>query len=330
MKTAYFMLVAILVLAVSGAASAQITLRASHQWPGNQGDIRDQMVRVMAQSVADADVGLKIQIYPAQSLFKAKEQWGALVRGRLDIAAFPLDYASGRQPAFSATLMPGLVRNHERAQRLSDSKFMDMIKDIISNAGVRVLADAWLAGGFVSKVRCITGPDSVQGQTLRAAGPAFEHMLAAAGASIASMPSSEIYTALQTGVLDGANTSSGSLLSYRIYEQSKCLTAPGKNALWFMYEPILMSQRSWDKLNDEQKAALKEASAQAEAYFRKEAQKLDQKMIDTYKDNGVEVVTMSADDFDAWLEVAKDSAYKNFIDDVPNGKELIDAALAVE
>src|SRR5699024_7382330 len=190
--------------------------------------------------------------------------------------------------------------------------------------------DAWLAGGFVSKVRCITGPDSVQGQTLRAAGPAFEHMLAAAGASIASMPSSEIYTALQTGVLDGANTSSGSLLSYRIYEQSKCLTAPGKNALWFMYEPILMSQRSWDKLNDEQKAALKEASAQAEAYFRKEAQKLDQKMIDTYKDNGVEVVTMSADDFDAWLEVAKDSAYKNFIDDVPNGKELIDAALAVE
>src|SRR5699024_2229141 len=116
MNKACFMLAAILVLAVSGAASAQITLRASHQWPGNQGDIRDQMVRVMAQSVADADVGLKIQIYPAQSLFKAKEQWGALVRGRLDIAAFPLDYASGRQPAFSATLMPGLVRNHERAQ----------------------------------------------------------------------------------------------------------------------------------------------------------------------------------------------------------------------
>src|SRR5699024_9964895 len=133
---------------------------------------------------------------------------------------------------------PGLVRNHERAQRLSDSKFMDMIKDIISNAGLRVLADAWLAGGFVSKVRCITGPDSVQGQTLRAAGPAFEHMLAAAGASIASMPSSKIYTALQSGVLHGAIPSTGSLLSYRIYEQSTCLTAPGKNALCFMYEPI--------------------------------------------------------------------------------------------
>lgn len=330
MNKAYFVLVAVLALAISGAASAQITLRASHQWPGNQGDIRDQMVQVMAQSVEDADVGLKIQIYPAQSLFKAKEQWGALVRGRLDISAFPLDYASGRHPAFSATLMPGLVRNHARAQRLDDSKFMDMIKDIIRDSGVRVLADAWLAGGFVSKVRCITGPDSVKGQTLRAAGPAFEQMLASAGASIASMPSSEIYTALQTGVLDGANTSSGSLLSYRIYEQSKCLTAPGKNALWFMYEPILISQRSWDKLNDEQKTALTQASTKAEAYFREEAEKLDQKMIDTYKENDVKVVTMSKDDFDAWLKIAKDSAYKNFINDVPNGKELIDAALAVE
>jgi hypothetical protein len=44
-------------------------------------------------------------------------------------------------------------------------------------------------------------------------------MLAAAGATITSMPSSEIYSGLQTGVLDGANTSSSSLVSYRIYEQ---------------------------------------------------------------------------------------------------------------
>src|SRR5699024_8200234 len=245
MKRATLLLAGLLALAVTGVASADVTLRASHQWPGGQGDIRDQMIRVMAQSVDEADVGLKIQIYPAESLFEAKEQWGALVRGRLDISAFPLDYASGRHPAFSATLMPGLVGNHERAQRLNKSKFMDMIKDIINEAGVRVLADAWLAGGFVSKVRCITGPDSVDGQTLRAAGPAFEQMLAAAGASITSMSSSEIYTALQTGVLDGANTSSGSLLSYRIYEQVTCLTAPGENALWFMYEPVLISQSSW-------------------------------------------------------------------------------------
>ena len=59
---------------------------------------------------------------------------------------------------------------------------------------------------------------------MRAAGKSFNQLLAGAGASIASMASSEIYNAMQTGVLDGANTSSSSFVSYRIYEQVKCYT----------------------------------------------------------------------------------------------------------
>ncbi len=313
-----------------GVAVADVTLRASHQFPGGKGDVRDEMVQLMAKEVAKADVGLEIQVYPGQSLFKAQEQWGALVRGRLDMTALPLDYASGRHPEFSATLMPGLVRNHERAQRLNDSKFMDMIKEVINDAGARVLADAWLAGGFASDVRCITSPDTVEGQTLRAAGPAFDEMLATAGASIASMPSSEIYTAMQTGVLDGANTSSGSFVSYRIYEVATCLTAPGENALWFMYEPILISEQSWNKLNEAQQKALTEAGQKAEEYFAAEAASLDEKMIDVFKKNGVEVVSMSAENYQAWLDIAQKSSYDTFIKNVPKGKELIDAALAVE
>ena len=70
-----------------------------------------------------------------------------------------------------------------------------------------MIADAWLSGAFASKKSCITAPDTIKGQVIRAAGPAFEQMLAAAGASIISMPSSEIYTGMQTGVLDATNTS---------------------------------------------------------------------------------------------------------------------------
>ncbi|WP_050996638.1 TRAP transporter substrate-binding protein DctP [Marinobacter sp. BSs20148] len=313
-----------------GAAAADTTLRVSHQFPGGKGDVRDEMVQLMAREVKAADVGLELQIYPGQSLFKAKEQWGALVRGRLDMTSLPLDYASGRHPEFSATLMPGLVRSHERAQRLNDSKFMDMIKTVINDAGARVLADAWLAGGFASNKQCVTSPDTVQGQTMRAAGPAFDEMLAVAGASIASMPSSEIYTAMQTGVLDGANTSSGSFVSYRIYEQVTCLTAPGANALWFMYEPILISEQSWGKLDEAQQNALMAAADKAEAYFAKEAANLDQKMADVFAENGVEVVNMSPENYQAWLDIAKKSSYKTFAENVPNGQALIDAALAVE
>ncbi|CAM3337880.1 TRAP transporter substrate-binding protein DctP [Halomonas lysinitropha] len=321
---------ALAAIAVSSTASAQTVLRASHQFPGGQGDVRDEMVQMMADKVAEADVGLEIEVYPGQSLFKAREQWGALARGRLDITALPLDYASGRHPEFSATLMPGLVRNHEHAQRLNDSEFMDMIKEVIQEGGARVLADAWLSGAFASSLNCITSPDTVEGQNFRAAGPAFEQMLEAAGASIASMPSSEIYTAMQTGVLDAANTSSMSFVSYRLYEQVDCLTAPGEHALWFMYEPILISEQVWQGLDEEQQEALMTASQEAEAFFADEAANLDQQMVEVFEENGVEVVSMSEADYNAWLEIAKQSSYKNFADNVENGQALIDAALAVE
>lgn len=313
--------------ALAGTASAQ-TLRASHQWP--EGDVRHEMVQVIADELAKGDSGLTVQIYPASSLFDPYDQWGALTRGQLDISAFPLDYASGRQPVFSATLMPGLVRNHDRAQRLNDSPFMEEIKKVIDEAGAVVLADAWLGGAFASAKQCITGPETIKGQVTRAAGPMFEEMLAGAGASIASMPSSEIYTAMQTGVLDAANTSSGSFTSYRIYEQAKCLTAPGDNALWFMYEPILMSRQSFEELSPEQQDALMAAGQVAEDFFAEQARQLDQTMIDAFKDAGVEVVEMSKDDYDAWLDIAQETSYKTFAEEVEGGRKLIDMALEVE
>lgn len=318
-------------LAVTGMANAQtMTLKASHQFPGGKGDARDEMVQILAKEIKAADVGLEVQVFPGQSLFKAREQWGALTKGQLDFTSFPLDYASGRIPQFSATLMPGLVQNHDRAKRLNASPFMADIKKLIEENGAMVVADAWLAGAFASKKNCITSPDTIKGQVTRAAGPAFEQMLVGAGASISSMASSEIYTAMQTGVLDATNTSSGSFVSYRLFEQVKCLTAPGENALWFMYEPLLMSKMTWEKLNKEQQDAVMAAGKKAEEYFDGEARGLDDKMIETFKQAGVEVVEMSKADYDAWLEIAKETSYKEFSEKVEGGKELIDEALAVQ
>ena len=316
--------------ALSFVAQAETVLKASHQWPGGKGDVRDEMVQMIARDVEKANVGLKIQVYPGQSLFKAKEQWGAITKGQLDITAFPLDYASGRHPQFSATLMPGLVKNHDHARRLNKSAFMDDIKKIINDAGAVVLADAWLAGGFASRKNCILEPNDIKGQVTRAAGPAFEQMLVGAGASISSMASSEIYTGMQTGVLDAANTSSGSFVSYRLYELVKCMTAPGEHALWFMYEPVLMSKASWDKLDKKQQAALRAAGEKSEEYFFGEAKKLDSNMVDVYKKAGVKVVTMDAKQAAAWQKIANDTSYKLFAEKVPGGKELIQKAQSVK
>jgi TRAP-type C4-dicarboxylate transport system substrate-binding protein len=318
-------------IALSGSASAEeIQLRASHQWPGGKGDLRDEMVQIIARDVNNADLGVNIRVYPGKSLFKPKEQWAAMVRGQLDITAFPLAYAGGRHPEFNATLMPALVKNHDHARRLNKSEFMDRIKKIMDEAGVIVLADTWLAGGFVSKKNCILDPKDIEGQQFRTAGKSFSELVQGAGGSITSMPSSEIYTALQTGVLDGANTSSSSLISYRIYEQVKCLTAPGENALWFMYEPILMSKASFEKLSPEAQKVIVEAGKKAEQFAYEEAKKVDDELVDVYKKAGVEVVFMNQDQFDAWQEIAKKTSYKNFADSVPDGKELLDLALSVK
>lgn len=318
-------------LAMSGAAlGADVTLKASHQFPGGKGDPRDEMVQIIAREAKAANVGLEIQVHPGASLFKPREQWNAMVTGQLDISSFPLDYASGKVPAFGATLMPGLVRNHERAQRLNSSPFMMEIKKQIEDAGVMVLADAWLAGAVGSKVNCIRKPEDIKGLKVRSAGPTFAAMWQEAGATIISIPSNEVYNALQTGVADATDTSTGSFRSFRLYEQLKCLTAPGENALWFMYEPVLMSKKSFENLSKEQQDVLLAAGKKAEAYFLKEAKGLDDKMVEAFQQANVEVVTMTPEEYDAWIEVAKRSSYKQFASEVPDGQKLIDAALAVK
>jgi TRAP-type C4-dicarboxylate transport system substrate-binding protein len=320
----------LLILSVGVLLAGDKVLKLSHQWPGGGKDVRDKMVRIVADEVEKANVGLKIKIYPSKSLYKPKEQWPALVRGRLDMTALPLDYAGGRHPEFGATLMPGLIKNHDHAKRINNSQFMKDIKKVINKAGAKVIADSWLAGGFVSKKNCILNPEDIKGQVTRAAGKYFEEMLHSAGASISSMPSSEIYTALQTGVLDAANTSSGSFVSYRIYEQAKCLTAPGDNALWFMYEPILISMKTWNKLNSKQQDALIKAGKKAEVYFDEEAKNLDKKLVSVYKKAGVKVVYMSKEQADKWKEIAAKTSYKTFAEKVPDGAKLIREARSVE
>src|SRR5690606_16855133 len=152
-----------------------------------------------------------------------------------------------------------------------------------------------------------------------AAGPAFENMLASAGASISSMPSSEIYTGMQTGVLDAANTSNDSFVSYRLSEQVKCLTAPGDNALWFVHEPVMISKRSFDRLKPEQKEALLAAAKKAEAYFAEEGPKGEERMNEVFTKAGVKVVSLSAEEHDAWMQVARESSYRYFADKVKGG-----------
>src|SRR3982074_1754288 len=164
-KVEHIGVLAVLTMVMAGhAAAAPLVRRASHQFPGGKGDVRDEMVQIIARDAKAAGVDLEVQVYPGASLFKPNEQWNALVNGQLDILSFPLDYARGKVRAFGATLMPALVRNHQRATRVNDSQFMKDIKAKIEQAGVIVLADAWLAGAVASKKACIRTPADIKGR----------------------------------------------------------------------------------------------------------------------------------------------------------------------
>ncbi|WP_299845368.1 TRAP transporter substrate-binding protein DctP [uncultured Jannaschia sp.] len=318
----------VVTIAGIGTTATAETLRLSHQWSEN--DVRHQVAQVIADEVAAADVDLDIQIYPNQTLFKAREQYTPLSRGQVDMIVLPLSYAGGQQPAYNLTLMPGLVRNLDHGDRLSHSPFMERMEEIMAEDDVMVLVHGYLAGGFGSNQGCITAPADVEGVTIRAAGKAFEQMLAGAGASISSMASSEIYPALQTGVLDAANTSSESFVSYRLYEQLDCYTPAGDTALWFMYQPLLMNKSTFEGLSEEQQAALTDAATNAEAFYLEEGKKGDETATETFRDAGVEIAEMTPEDFDAWLAIARETSFPAFVEETPDGQALLDMALEVE
>ena len=317
-----------LTAALASSAAMAAELRLSHQWSTK--DVRHKVAQIVADHVAKADVDLEIKIFPSKALFKPREQYKPLSRGQLDMTVLPLSYAGGQQPAYNLTLMPGLVKNHDHAARLNESPFMDAIEEKMAEDDVMVLVHGYLAGGFVGREKCITSPSDIAGLQTRAAGKAFEQMLVGADASIASMASSEIYNAMQTGVLDAANTSSSSFVSYRIYEQVKCFTPAGDTALWFMYQPMLVNKSTFEDLNAEQQAALREGAAIAEAFYLEQAKAEDANAVKVYQEAGVEVKEMTPAEFNQWREIAKETSYKQFVADYPEGQRFLDLALAVE
>jgi TRAP-type C4-dicarboxylate transport system substrate-binding protein len=97
-----------------------------------------------------------------------------------------------------------------------------------------------------------------------------------------------------------------------------------------MYEPILMSKASFERLDEAQQKALLNAGQKAEDYFFEAAKGLDVELVQAFEKAGVTVKAMSRDQFDQWLDLAKTSSYKVFAEEVPGGEELIKKALAVE
>jgi len=323
-------------VAASPAVLAQTpkVIKISHQFPtaaSEDGDFRDRLVRRFAAEVSERTKGaLKFEIYPGSSLVKTNSQISSLRKGALDMSLVPLAYGGGEIPEVNLTLMPTLITSYEQGLRWKEAPIGKELTRILDEKNIKVITWVWQAGGIASSKRAVVAPDDVKGMKFRGGSKDMDLMLKGAGAAITSMPSSEIYNAMQSGVLDAALTSSTSLISFRLYEFAKHVTTARDKSFWYMFEPLLMSKHVWDTLTPEQQKIVMEVGASLEPFGMEESKKDDARMAEIYAKGGAEVRDMDEASFAKWRAIAEQTSFKDFVDNVKNGRALLDMAIAVK
>ncbi|HEX6136117.1 MAG TPA: TRAP transporter substrate-binding protein DctP [Casimicrobiaceae bacterium] len=320
----------VLVGSAAPAIAAPVVLKISHQFPANT-DFRDQLARKFAAEVEKRTNGqVKFQIYAGASLYKPKQQFDALASGALDMSVYPLAYSGGKLPATNLTLMPALIESYDQAYDWENAPIGKWLTDYLDQHGVKIVTWIWQAGGVASRDKPILLPADVKGLKTRGAGKEIELMLQAAGASIATFPSTETYNAMQSGVVDALWTSSASLMSFRLQEVSKYVTTARDHTFWYMFEPLLMSKATYDRLTPEQQKIVMDVGHSLQKFALEACKADDRKVADVFAKAGDKVSDMNAQQFAAWKTLARNSAWKDFADHVKDGKHLIEMADTVD
>ena len=316
------------------AAQAPKVLKISHQFPastGEDGDFRDRLARKFAAEVEKRTNGqIKIEVYPNGSLVKTFSQFGALRKGTLDMSVLPVAYGGGEVPEANLGLMPALVTSYDQGLRWKNAPIGREWSKILDDKGIVILTWVWQAGGIASKTDPIVSPDDAKGKKVRGGSKEMDLMIKGAGGAVTNVPSNEIYNAMSSGVLDGALTSSTSLISFKLAENSKAVTTARNKAIWFMFEPLVISKDTWTKLTPDQQKIMLEVGASLEQFAKDAAQADDKELANVFQKAGAKVVDMDEAAFLKWQAIAKDTAYKDFETNVKDGKRLLDMALSVK
>lgn len=325
---------AVIAAARLGSAAAAQTLKISHQFPGgtiDEGDFRDRLCRKFAAELEKRTNGAVIaQVYPNSSLMKTVAQFSAMRKGALDLSLYPISYAGGEFAELNIGLMPGLVSSYRQGAAWKPSAVGQKFAAFLGEKGIVVVSWIWQAGGVASRSKSIVQPEDVKGLKVRGGSREMDMVLKAAGATTLSVPSNEIYAAMQTGACDAAITSSTSLISFRLEEVSKSLTTGRGKSYWFMLEPLVMSKQIFDAMPKPHQEAVMAIGVEMEAFGTKEAMADDQKVADVYKKKGAAILDLDESTVDKWRAIARDTAWKDYAEKTPLSAELIRLAEQVQ
>ena len=315
-----------------GSAHAGTALKISHQFPGGtatEGDFRDRLCRQFAALIKERSKGaMTADIYPGSSLMKTNAQFSAMRKGALDMSLIPISYAGGDLPELNLGLMPGLVTSYEEGLRWKNKPIGQELGKFLSAKGVVIVTWIWQAGGAASRARPLVDVGDAKGMKIRGGSREMDLVLQAAGAAVLSLPSNELYAAMQTGACDAALTSSTSLVSFRLEELAKHLTTGRAKSYWFMLEPLLMSKAVFDRLSNEERDIVMSVGAELEEFGRAAAVQDDVRVAKVYEAAGATVHDLDGGVISKWQDLARETAWKDYANKNENCARLI--KLAVE
>ena len=308
--------------AASTLAFAQTEIKLGHV--GEPGSIFQKSADEFAKR-ANAKLGAKakVVVYGSSQLGGDKEMLQKVKLGTLDMV-LPSTVMSSEVDLFGIFEMPYLVKDREHMKRIEQAVFWPKLAPEAEKKGLRTIA-VWENGyrNITNNKHPIKTPDDLKGIKLRVPeGKWRVKMFQAYGANPSPMKFSELFTALQTGVMDGQENPLTQIYSAKLQEVQKYLSLSGH-----VYTPsyLIVGSRKWATLPDDVRKVLEDTAKETQAFVYETAAREETDLLGKLKQAGMQVNDVDKDAFFA----ASKPIYEEFSTEVAGAKALLDQAAAL-
>ena len=315
-------IIAVAMAAFAGPLAAQTEIKFGHV--GEPGSLFAASAEEFAKR-ANAKLGskAKVVVYGSSQLGGDKELLQKLKLGTVDIA-LPSTVMSSEADLFGVFEMPYLVKDREHMKRIEKAVFWKTLAPAAEAKGLKVIA-VWENGyrHITNSRRPINTPADLQGIKLRVPeGKWRVKMFQAYGANPSPMKFSEVFTALQTGVMDGQENPFTQIFSAKFQEVQKFLSLTGH-----VYTPAYatVGAKKWASLPGDVRKTLEDTAKDTQGFVHAKAARDDEELLAKIKSAGVQVNTPDKNSFIA----ASKPVYEEFAKEVKGAKEVIDRAIAL-
>ena len=254
---------------MSAAAQQKVVWKASDVHPLGYPTV-EAIMRMGKKFEAATNGRISIQMYPSMQLGGEKEMIEQAQVGALQIARISVGAMGPVVDELNVFNLPFIFRDENHMRKVIDGPIGDeLLEKINSNPASRIVALGWMDAGVrnVYGKKPVVQPADLKGQKIRMMGnPIFVDTMNAMGGNGVAMGFNELYSALETGVVDGAENNPPTLLAQNHYLVSKVYSETGH---LIIPEIFIFSKRTWDTLSADDKALLKKLSRETQFDERK-------------------------------------------------------------